>query len=91
MAKVFVKDDSFPIISDMDPDLSKAQTDLFRASKVAIIYISGFLRNIPEYSDVINEYGSKHENTEMPCPQYHKIDVDSVLNGIKGSLEKKGI
>lgn len=89
--KSFAEDGSFIVIPDIDPDYFQGQMELFKSSKCAIIYISGFLKNTPEYESAMSTYRSKVEGVKtMTSQPYLQIDTDPILSKVKQSLKDNG-
>lgn len=89
--KSFAKDGSFIIIPDIDQDYFQGQIELFRASKCAVIYIGGFLKNTPEYASVISEYQSRTSGIKsMSSQPYLQINVESTYEQTKKDLRDNG-
>jgi hypothetical protein len=90
--KSFAKDGSFIVMPDTDPDYFQGQIELFKASKCAIIYISGFLKNTPEYESAMSTYRSKTEGIKtMTSQPFLQIDVDPILEKVKKTLKDNGL
>ncbi len=79
------------MIPDIDPDYFQGQIKLYKAAKAAIIYISGFIKNTPEYPAVMEDYRKRSEGIKtMTSQPYLQIDVDPILKDVKESLKKNG-
>lgn len=80
--KSFAPDGTFLTIPDIEKKVVEAQREIYLASKCAVMYVEGIVRNVKEHQDAIKELQKKIG--DMPSISHKDyLDIDKQANEVQ--------